>query len=107
MKKIVLAFSGGLDTSFCIPYLIDKGFEVHTIFVNSGGISSNEEKLQIEPIWTLVNILRMGPHGANPQLQLIGHPVGGLIGSIQMSLIFFPQLNVLNGFRTCWGILKL
>jgi argininosuccinate synthase len=44
MKKIVLAFSGGLDTSFCVPYLIDKGFEVHTIFVNSGGISSNDEK---------------------------------------------------------------
>ena len=44
MKKIVLAFSGGLDTSFCVPYLIDKGFEVHTIFVNSGGVSLNEEK---------------------------------------------------------------
>lgn len=44
MKKIVLAFSGGLDTSFCVPYLIDQGFEVHTIFVNSGGTSSNEEK---------------------------------------------------------------
>jgi len=44
MKKIVLAFSGGLDTSFCVPYLIDQGFEVHTIFVNSGGTSVNEEK---------------------------------------------------------------
>ena len=44
MKKIVLAFSGGLDTSFCVPYLIDQGFEVHTIFVNSGGTSTNEEK---------------------------------------------------------------
>ncbi len=44
MKKIVLAFSGGLDTSFCVPYLIDQGFEVHTIFVNSGGISASEEK---------------------------------------------------------------
>ena len=44
MKKIVLAFSGGLDTSFCVPYLIDKGFEVHTIFVNTGGISKNTEK---------------------------------------------------------------
>jgi argininosuccinate synthase len=44
MKKIVLAFSGGLDTSFCVPYLIEQGFEVHTIFVNSGGTSSNEEK---------------------------------------------------------------
>ena len=44
MKKIVLAFSGGLDTSFCVPYLIDKSFEVHTIFVNTGGISKNTEK---------------------------------------------------------------
>ena len=44
MKKIVLAFSGGLDTSFCVPYLIDQGFEVHTIFVNSGGTSKSEEK---------------------------------------------------------------
>ena len=44
MKRIVLAFSGGLDTSFCVPYLIDQGFEVHTIFVNSGGTSAIEEK---------------------------------------------------------------
>ena len=32
-----------LDTSFCIPYLIDQGYEVHTLFVNTGGISSKEE----------------------------------------------------------------
>jgi argininosuccinate synthase len=44
MKKIVLAFSGGLDTSFCVPYLIEKGYEVHTIFVNTGGIPVVEEK---------------------------------------------------------------
>ena len=44
MKKIVLAFSGGLDTSFCIPYLIEQGYEVHTLFVNTGGISISEEK---------------------------------------------------------------
>tara|TARA_B100000929_G_scaffold289136_1_gene279041 strand:+ start:287 stop:1480 length:1194 start_codon:yes stop_codon:yes gene_type:complete len=44
-KKIVLAFSGGLDTSFCIPYLLDKGFEVHTIFVNTGISAIDEEKL--------------------------------------------------------------
>ena len=42
-EKIVLAFSGGLDTSFCVPYLIEKNFEVHTIFVNTGGISKSEE----------------------------------------------------------------
>jgi argininosuccinate synthase len=45
-KKIILAFSGGLDTSFCVPYLIDKGFQVITVTVDSGGLS-NEEKKEI------------------------------------------------------------
>lgn len=43
-KKIVLAFSGGLDTSFCVPYLKEQGFEVHTAFVNTGGFSAKEEE---------------------------------------------------------------
>jgi argininosuccinate synthase len=36
-KKIVLAFSGGLDTSYCVLDLIQQGFEVHTAFIDSGG----------------------------------------------------------------------
>ncbi len=45
MKKIVLAFSGGLDTSFCVPYLInEKGLEVHTVIVNTDGFDPKEEK---------------------------------------------------------------
>jgi argininosuccinate synthase len=43
-KKIVLAFSGGLDTSFCIPYLLEQNYEVHTLFVNTGGIPAKEER---------------------------------------------------------------
>ena len=43
-KRIVLAFSGGLDTSFCIPYLLDQGYEVHTLFVNTGGTLVKEEE---------------------------------------------------------------
>ena len=44
-NRVVLAFSGGLDTSFCVPYLKnEKGLEVHTIMVNTGGFSSSEEK---------------------------------------------------------------
>lgn len=44
-NKVVLAFSGGLDTSFCVPYLKnEKGLEVHTIMVNTGGFSAEEEK---------------------------------------------------------------
>ena len=43
-RKVVLAFSGGLDTSFCVPYLKEKGYEVHTVMVNTGGFSAEEEK---------------------------------------------------------------
>ncbi len=43
-NKVVLAFSGGLDTSFCVPYLKnEKGLEVHTVLVNTGGFSKEEE----------------------------------------------------------------
>lgn len=41
-KKVVLAFSGGLDTSFCVLYLIQKGFDVITVTVDSGGFSDDE-----------------------------------------------------------------
>ncbi len=45
MKKVVLAFSGGLDTSFCVPYLKnEKGLEVHTVMVNTGGFTTEEAK---------------------------------------------------------------
>lgn len=45
MKKVVLAFSGGLDTSYCAIYLSkDLGYEVHTITVNTGGFNADEVK---------------------------------------------------------------
>ena len=45
-NKVVLAFSGGLDTSFCIPYLKkEKQLEVHTVMVNTGGFSKEEEAI--------------------------------------------------------------
>jgi argininosuccinate synthase len=44
-KKLVLAFSGGLDTSFCVKYLKEeKGFEVYTAIANTGGFSEAELK---------------------------------------------------------------
>jgi argininosuccinate synthase len=43
--KVVLAFSGGLDTSFCVKYLAeDKGYEVHSVLVDTGGFSDEELK---------------------------------------------------------------
>jgi argininosuccinate synthase len=46
-KDIVLAFSGGLDTSFCIPYLQERGWAVHTVFADTGGVDA-EERAYIE-----------------------------------------------------------
>lgn len=43
--KVLLAFSGGLDTSFCVKYLSeDCGYEVHSALVNTGGFSAEELK---------------------------------------------------------------
>ena len=44
-EKIVLGFSGGLDTTYCVKYLSEeKGYEVHSIIVNTGGFSDDELK---------------------------------------------------------------
>lgn len=42
MKTLVLAFSGGLDTSFCVPHLADLGWAVHTVYVDTGGATADE-----------------------------------------------------------------
>ena len=43
-EKIVLAFSGGLDTSYCVLDLVQKDFEVHTAFIDTGGLSESEKR---------------------------------------------------------------
>src|SRR5215469_8179854 len=43
-KHVVLAFSGGLDTSFCVVYLKEQGYEITTVTVNTGGFSPTELK---------------------------------------------------------------
>ncbi len=46
MKKVLLAFSGGLDTSYCAIHLAkDKGYEVFTAAVNTGGFDAEEQKV--------------------------------------------------------------
>ncbi len=41
-KKLVLAFSGGLDTTYCLHTLVKQGYEIHSVFVNAGGINDDE-----------------------------------------------------------------
>ena len=42
-KKVVLGFSGGLDTSYCVKYFTDEmHYDVHSIIVNTGGFTKKE-----------------------------------------------------------------
>jgi argininosuccinate synthase len=41
---LALAFSGGLDTSYCVPRLTEQGHAVHTVFVDTGGTTPDERQ---------------------------------------------------------------
>lgn len=53
MKKLVLAYSGGLDTSYCLKSLSKEGYEVHAVSVNTGGFSPSEIKQQEEKAYAM------------------------------------------------------
>jgi argininosuccinate synthase len=54
MKKVVLGFSGGLDTTYCVKYLSDeKGYEVHSVIVNTGGFTEEELRKIEQHAYTL------------------------------------------------------
>ena len=55
-KKLVLAYSGGLDTSYSLMKLTQEGYEVHAISVNTGGFDTAE----VEDMKT--KALQMGAH---------------------------------------------
>lgn len=53
-EKVLLAFSGGLDTSFCAMYLaMEKGMEVYTAVANTGGFSAEDLKIIEEKAYKL------------------------------------------------------
>ena len=52
-KKVVVAFSGGLDTSYTVMYLTRQGYEVHAACANTGGFSAEQLKTNEENAYRL------------------------------------------------------
>ena len=63
MKKIVLAYSGGLDTSYCLKKLSNEGNQVHAININTGGLSKND--ILIELTNGILTVSYDGPESNN------------------------------------------
>lgn len=56
-EKVVLAFSGGLDTSFCAKYLaVEKGYDVYTAVANTGGFTEEDLKIIEEKAYRLGSV---------------------------------------------------
>ncbi|MEM6633061.1 MAG: argininosuccinate synthase domain-containing protein [Bacteroidota bacterium] len=65
-EKVVLAFSGGLDTSYCVKYLsIEKGLEVHSAIVDTGGFS----KAELDEIAARADLLGVTSHTVLDEVQ--------------------------------------
>ena len=57
-EKIVLAFSGGLDTSYCVLDLVENGFEVHTAFIDTGGVdSAGQDHIELGLLGSIVSTI--------------------------------------------------
>jgi argininosuccinate synthase len=68
MNRVLLAFSGGLDTSYCARYLaVDLGMEVHSVVVDTGGFSQQD----LAAIADRASICNVASHAALDRTQVL------------------------------------
>ena len=82
-KPLALAFSGGLDTSYCVPRLTELGHAVHTVYVNTGASSEAERaaiRRQAEAVGAVAH-----------------HEIDARAAVFQRFVTFLIQGNVLRG----------
>jgi argininosuccinate synthase len=89
MDKIVLAFSGGLDTSYCVLDLVNRGYEVHTAFIDSGGVDESGRQYIRERALSLGAI---GHHEVNVAQEIWDEFVKPLVWSHARMLGEYPLL---------------
>ena len=82
-KHVALAFSGGLDTSFCVIHLREQGYQVTTVTVNTGGFSAEE-------LWRIESL--------SPKLGAQAHhTIDARAGLFERYLRYLIYGNVLRG----------
>src|SRR5574338_129965 len=88
---VALAFSGGLDTSYCVPVLTEAGFAVHTVYVNTGGSSAAERdaiRRQAEAVGAAAH------HEVDARAQVFDRFVRFLIqGNVLRGEVYHTEIN--------------
>ncbi len=103
-KQVVLAFSGGLDTSFCVPYLVEKGYEVITLLVDTGGFDEAEVRYIEERAKKLGAHEHLTVPGGGPIWQEVVIPLvqGGALYQNQYPLLCSDRYIIVEeGLRLC------
>ncbi|HEY4220461.1 MAG TPA: argininosuccinate synthase, partial [Myxococcota bacterium] len=102
--KVVLAFSGGLDTSFCVPWLREKGYDVVTCFVDTGNVDAEERKYIEERSKTLGAIAHVTEDGASDVWEHVVVPLvqgGQLYQDVYPLLVSDRYVIVERSLRLC------
>ena len=103
-KKVVLAFSGGLDTSFCVPWLKDKGYDVVTCFVDTGGVDAAERKYIEERAHSLGALEHVTADGSEQVWKQVVVPLvrgGQLYGDVYPLLVSDRYVIVEESLKLC------